>query len=517
MEALRIKNLRCLTDTGRVPIRPITLLVGKNSSGKSTYLRTFPLLRQSVETARESPILWYHERFVDFGSFDEAVNEHAKERTISFEFELPVDDWDVELESCSLTMTLAGHADGSAYVQAYEIRAEGQRVEIALDRAGFVTDFRTNGRPVDRGSLSLQLSRPAFLLPTIEADTAQQVSYTKYFKRTKDLGEEEQAEPLLHSDPWRVPLVDALRKIVPPGTHANILDNWTGVMPAASAEGVDAAMTRTEKKAWTDCHLTDAELTTLLPSLFAGRANRIIAAADAAIADFASHVAYLAPLRATAVRGYRVQDLSVSEVDPRGENLAMFLRSLPPEDVQSFADFTRRHLDFDASLRILGLHADIFVREALGSRAKNLVDVGSGHAQVLPLAAILWSTCVRKARRDNGRTSLLAIEQPELHLHPAHQAKLTRMFAGAMLESRGAGRPVKLLIETHSEALVNGFGDLIHEKVLSPEDVQIAIFDQDDDTRQTSVRLASYDEDGALRNWPYGFFNPIDERREAAE
>jgi len=29
LQALRIQNLRCLSDTGRIPIRPITLLVGR--------------------------------------------------------------------------------------------------------------------------------------------------------------------------------------------------------------------------------------------------------------------------------------------------------------------------------------------------------------------------------------------------------------------------------------------------------------------------------------------------------
>jgi len=57
LEAFGVKNLRCLTGTGLVPIRPVTVLVGRNSSGKSTFLRALPLLRQSVETARNSPIL----------------------------------------------------------------------------------------------------------------------------------------------------------------------------------------------------------------------------------------------------------------------------------------------------------------------------------------------------------------------------------------------------------------------------------------------------------------------------
>jgi AAA15 family ATPase/GTPase len=79
-----VKNLRCLTDTGVVAMKPITLLVGRNSSGKSTFLRALPLLRQSVETPRQSPILWFDPQYVDFGSFDDAVNHKSKQKTSRF-------------------------------------------------------------------------------------------------------------------------------------------------------------------------------------------------------------------------------------------------------------------------------------------------------------------------------------------------------------------------------------------------------------------------------------------------
>jgi AAA15 family ATPase/GTPase len=88
LEAFGVKNLRCLTDTGLVPIRPLTVPVGRNSSGKSTFLRAFPLLRQSVEAARNSPILWYDERYVDFGSFQKAANNRLSEPAVTFEFKL---------------------------------------------------------------------------------------------------------------------------------------------------------------------------------------------------------------------------------------------------------------------------------------------------------------------------------------------------------------------------------------------------------------------------------------------
>ena len=66
VNTLRIQNLRSLVDTGHIDLKPITILVGRNSSGKSSFARIFPLLRQSIEASKRGPILWWG-RLVDFG------------------------------------------------------------------------------------------------------------------------------------------------------------------------------------------------------------------------------------------------------------------------------------------------------------------------------------------------------------------------------------------------------------------------------------------------------------------
>ena len=83
MESIRIKNLRCLKDTGDIVLKPITMLVGTNSSGKSTFLRTFPLFKQGTNVNKQGPILWYGAE-VDFGSFHEAIRRG--EETMEFSF-----------------------------------------------------------------------------------------------------------------------------------------------------------------------------------------------------------------------------------------------------------------------------------------------------------------------------------------------------------------------------------------------------------------------------------------------
>ena len=56
LKKIGIKNVRSLENTGMIQLAPITLLVGENSSGKSTFLRTFPLIKQSISKRTDGPI-----------------------------------------------------------------------------------------------------------------------------------------------------------------------------------------------------------------------------------------------------------------------------------------------------------------------------------------------------------------------------------------------------------------------------------------------------------------------------
>ena len=92
IKALRLRNLRSFPnsqDASYVDLKPLTVLVGKNSSGKSSFLRSFPLLRQSVEAKTTGPILWYGS-YVDFGAFSEAIKHDCNEQIIYFDFKLKI-------------------------------------------------------------------------------------------------------------------------------------------------------------------------------------------------------------------------------------------------------------------------------------------------------------------------------------------------------------------------------------------------------------------------------------------
>lgn len=85
---LRIKNLKCLQDTGDLDIRPLTFLVGPNSSGKSTLLQMLLMLRQTVDSTDWGNPLTANGGWVEMGAYPEFIykGEHQRELEVDLEF-----------------------------------------------------------------------------------------------------------------------------------------------------------------------------------------------------------------------------------------------------------------------------------------------------------------------------------------------------------------------------------------------------------------------------------------------
>ena len=140
-----------------------------------------------------------------------------------------------------------------------------------------------------------------------------------------------------------------------------------------------------------------------------------------------------------------------------------------------------------------------FGRGIKGNR-RNLVDVGYGVSQALPI--------VTELLRPDGLPVLL-LQQPEVHLHPSAQAAL-----GSLLSSiAGSGR--QLVIETHSDYIIDRVRMDVRDKKtdLKPEDVSILYFERgESDVKIHSVRL---DDQGNVLDAPdsYGAFLMEETRR----
>ena len=143
--------------------------------------------------------------------------------------------------------------------------------------------------------------------------------------------------------------------------------------------------------------------------------------------------------------------------------------------------------------------------DARNSLELNLVDVGFGISQVAPIVvgSLLLSQTRGREEGPRPHRDTLLIEQPELHLHPAMQAKLGSLFAEVVSTSSTA----QIIAETHSEALILRVMKLIRTGKLDASLVKVLWVDQDDDGH-AFVQDLPIDASGEFEvSWPHGFFS----------
>lgn len=509
MRSLRLVNFRSFLDTGRYEFKPITILVGSNSSGKSSYLRFFPLLRQTVEAASRGPLLWFG-GLVDFGDFSRVVTRMNDASFMSYELELDIPANTrrsrayVMLRS-TISVTL-GARQGQTYVSALKFSCGNDVcvLEFASTPSNEVSTFVSNGTdmmpfckqrpPVVRLSKFLPM-----ILPVTENDFEYDLRYS----------------------PLNLAIATHLTPLAHNRTKSLTIMAYANRLSYSAPTDFISALRSFQLRYLPDPKWTDNEVQTLRALVLARDIGTLLRSAQHAMLQFASGINYLGPFRTDPERFYRQQELSVGQIEPHGENLAMFLRSLSENELKDLSEFMFAYLGFKVRVEGEGTHVSIAVEEQ--GNIHNLIDMGYGLSQVLPVIAQCWSTA-RAARGPSARsdpTTVLAIEQPELHLHPSHQSRLADMFVAVLsdvkkraeiLKNKGGipddmmRFPLRILLETHSETMVNRFGELIESGEIAPEDIAVLLFEKDPNTGVTNIRHASFLHDGTLQNWPVGFF-----------
>lgn len=141
--------------------------------------------------------------------------------------------------------------------------------------------------------------------------------------------------------------------------------------------------------------------------------------------------------------------------------------------------------------------ADLIRAEYSGHRPNN---VGFGISYALPIIAnvLVYAALVANGEQESA---LLMIENPEAHLHPAGQTQLGEFLA------RAASCGVQIVVETHSDHLLNGIRLAVKNKILKSVDSTFYYFNYDFNEERTSVQQPMIDDDGFFDEWPDGFFD----------
>lgn len=535
---IRIRNLRSLRDTERVCLKKLNVLLGTNSSGKSTFLRSFPLLKQSINKDLRNAISWFDASSVDFGDYKTSCNRGADGEPIAFEFTITRPFYGGGyyffsfgrsrhlLKEVSQFIVRIEYSDDSSgtYVSRVSINNGKNSFDAFSSERSAELRLSVDGHEAGSVNSSIHFGRFAQnqLLPLVEFSIS-----TEMEESTRDVSEHYRSKVLSNLTKYcnrRLKNINRLNEVI---------DGWV----SNENEFLDFIQTRLSlqsfrKRAqrWTLESLDFKDLYSKIGSLRFFDYYEIV---NKEITRYYQRCSYIAPVRAEASRYYRDQGLQVDDIDSYGKNLQEFISSLNDSQSKSYKDYCMRVLGVYPFVSPLSGQNSIMLRsnENVGT---NLTDVGFGYSQILPIITKLWyETQSLEASDlpliDSMVIDTILIEQPELHLHPAMQAKIADAIIACVCGEREwrtlpsfwedgevdvaqseDKEGCRIIVETHSAAIINRIGRRIREGRLSADDVNVIFFEKDTVDSDTLVRQLSYDNEGRLKDWPYGFFDPKD-------
>nr|WP_315200974.1 DUF3696 domain-containing protein [uncultured Flavobacterium sp.] len=127
----------------------------------------------------------------------------------------------------------------------------------------------------------------------------------------------------------------------------------------------------------------------------------------------------------------------------------------------------------------------------------NIINTGSGIRQVLPL--------IVRSYMPVEEETLIIIEEPESHLHPAAHGNLAQRFVDSFLENKNK----RYLIETHSKNFILRLQALIADPKVgfSNKDIAVYYVDYKEHEQLSILERLEIDENGEFTKWPEEIFN----------
>jgi predicted ATPase len=475
---LRLENFRLFRDSGWFRLAPLTCLVGRNSSGKSSVISSILLLKQSLEQqamgTAQTP-LTLSGPYCDLGNYSDVVHDHNESSEMSFSF------------SASMFDLRSGLAE-----------RRSQIVELSIPRPSTIRPYMYFSRYINvkllpkRGSVEMRL--------TFSADKRFGPSLSRCDIEVTDLGTASfvRTTGIERRQHWRVYTSSLPRHSL---TFRPPLRSFFPVVDIKPASyGHSAPKTKHHIRAFiTACH-----------SMFRFISDTVL------LSDITG------PFRTPPERRYAFGGFSASRSGPTGEQAIdlliteALLRPAGHRPLHKALSFWIKHLGLAQSLdvRDLAKRLNLFEVDIKGARQgtkANLADVGFGISQVLPV--LIQGLLMR-------RRGIYLVQQPEIHLHPDAQAGLADFFI--FLASQG----VITVVETHSEYLLlrlrrrlaegsnpissGGFG-LEHSGPLTVNDVAVLLTGSD--RKESAVRQLGISDSFQFENLPRGFMSEaLDDR-----
>jgi len=539
---LELSNFKAFPWTERIALRPITLIYGPNSSGKTSVLKSLLLLKQTLEQSETAETVLQPKGLVDLGGYREFVYKHDVGRQLSFR--LMMNDkfrvflpfggrvdfpeaspsglklsfgYDEERDAARLTAielflgqdkepvityTLDPNPQISRTFRTYRaertLPSSAKRLVLRFESANFNHKFWVNLWSSSKASLSTNE-----LLKEYKAELGARK------KQLDQLEKERKAEPESSSSTKRKK--SNLQKRI------NRLEKMLSQVENFTFERALKDFEEAHRKAVLICRNFLPTEVRLLPSesepsefeeefddIFDATAAQtpvaalIMAEVATLLRKAVESIAYLGPLRESPERHYIYGGNLADDVGKTGKLVPDVL--FKSRDILKRVNEQLSKFGFGYKLEVASVGAkspelhDVFALRLVDSVLDvnaSIVDVGFGISQILP---VLVQTML-------SRSKLLCVEQPEIHLHPKLQGQLAELFVEATREPHNN----HFIVETHSEHIMLRIQKLIRSGHLKASDVSVIYVDCGmSGSRCINLELNRNGE--FLTNWPDGFF-----------
>lgn len=495
--AITLENFKGIGTAVRVELRPITLLFGANSAGKSTILQALLYAREILERGNTDPDTTLQGgSAVDLGGFRNLVHQHDVSLPIRLRFDLDLEQID-----------LVDHGDFPDSEDLDRLSGEAMSAWVQLT----ITWGRLQDEPVQT-DFETGINGMGAVSATTEG-SSRSGHRVRYNGRHPWLGEYE---------------------------------------PDADDGGAES------EAEWIDCPTADFEarprgkarrvslfdeVWSVLGAHELGRFKDVIEFALIAPGEYLrsqlTGLRYLGPVRVVPDRRYQpcrspdesrwasglaawdwIHGASFEQLEGLNQWLTwkqrlntgyrVELRRFKELDVEGMAGvalsddegFPGLHEAIRAYISGLPVKTRVLLRQERDFLEVAPQDIGIGISQVIPVVVAAL------AQKDG----VVAIEQPELHIHPAVQVALGDLFIQQCAASEGFDR--QFLIETHSEHLLlrllrrvreTGEGQAPEALRLTPE--RVAVYYVEADAGGTQLKRIRINEEGRFDDrWPHGFF-----------
>ena len=452
---LILQNFRCFRGEQRGRLRPITLLVGENSTGKSSFMAGYMVIDQCFRENRINDEPEFNRDPFELGSFKDIAYTANKTGSEATEFKIGI-GFDENLPS----------EHGNPEINIYFNR-KGKLPHICnLSYRFSETEFIDFERTQDGIKVTVPDFSTVLRLRLPSADSLIKRAIDEIFLLNQD------------SPQYRKSLT-AMDLI---GLRASSSTKMTD----ESIELLYSYLARLVEK-YLKCAANETSLDPQGLELMTPNIHKSIP---------------MAPIRSKPKRSY---DQIRERFSPEGDDTPMLIMHLSETNKQYWNKFRQSLIKFGKASE---LFSDIRVRsdesggissfeiqvKVRSGKFINIMDVGYGVSQCLPVIINVLYHCFN----GSTGTSMFLLQQPEVHMHPRSQAELSDFVCNAYKVSGN-----RFLIETHSDFIIDRLRLLVRQGVINATDVSIIYFEPNG----SSVKLHNLelDEDGNLSNCPKSY------------